>query len=218
MVKGLEHLSEKDIAKLKLRPCRACELAKATRLPSPPSTYDDELQLKPMQEVSSDLVGKIRILSRGGHRYIALYVDHLTGYIVVHFLKKKSEVLSSIKKFVSNVVEYYSLDIKRIHVDFDPNYRDKKVQDYLNDKGIKMTYSAPYHHQGNGRAERTVRKVLETARTLMIEANAPHSLTDKCIGMAVWLLNRTPNSKLADKTPFEAVTGMKPDLSYCVSL
>jgi hypothetical protein len=79
-----------------------------------------------------------------------------------------------------------------------------------------MTYSSPYHHQGNERAERTVRKVLETARTLMIEANAPHSLTDKYIEMAVWLLNRTPNSKLADKTPFEAVTGMKPDLSYCV--
>jgi hypothetical protein len=30
-------------------------------------------------------------------------------------------VLSSIKKFVSSVVEYYSLDIKHIHVDFDPN-------------------------------------------------------------------------------------------------
>ncbi len=95
--------------------------------------------------------------------------------------------MSSIKKFVSNVVEYYSIDIKRIHVDFDPNYRDKKVQDYLNDKGIKMTYSACYHHQGNGRTERTVRKVLEIARTLMIEANAPHSLTDKTASTSRWL-------------------------------
>jgi hypothetical protein len=145
-----------------------------------------------------------------------LYVDHLTGYIVVHFLKKKSEVLSSIKKFVRDNVDFYGLDIKRLHVDFDPNYKDQAVQDWLLEKGISMSFSTPYHHQGNGRAERTVRKVLEAARTLMIEANAPYSLMDKYVEMAVWLLNRTPNDKLENKTPYEAVTGIKPDLSYCV--
>ena len=50
----------------------------------------------------------------------------------------------------------------------------------------------------------------------MIEAKAPYLLTDKYIEMAVWLLNRTPNAKLADMTPHEAVTGNKPDLSYSV--
>jgi transposase InsO family protein len=184
MVKGLENITYDMVKDLTLGTCEACELAKATRLPSPP--YDGEQRdLKPMQEVSSDIIGKIKILSRGKHHYIALYVDHLTGYIVVHFLKKKSEVLSSIKKFVRDNVDFYGLDIKRLHVDFDPNYKDQAVQDWLLEKGISMSFSTPYHHQGNGRAERTVRKVLEAARTLMIEANAPYSLMDKYVEMAV---------------------------------
>ena len=94
-------------------------------------------------------------------------------------MKNKSEVLKSIQQFVRDNVDYNGQVIQRVHVDFDPGYKDKAVQDWLSSKGISMSFSTPYHHEGNGRAERTIRNVLETARILMIEAKAPYSLTDK---------------------------------------
>jgi hypothetical protein len=87
---------------------------------------------------------------------------------------------------------------------------------FLQARGVESTFSAPYHYQANGTAERSVRKVLDLARTFMIEANAPLDDTDLYIAMAVWLLNRTTNKKLEDRTtPFEAVTGNKPDMKHC---
>jgi hypothetical protein len=166
-----------DIKFLRMGHCVSCLLAKSTRLPAEKSdtNHDD---LRPMQAVSADLVGKFRLFSTRGRRYIAIYVDHATGYIVSDCIAKKSDVLASIKRFVNNHVEFNGLKMNQLQVDFDKNYRDKAVQDYLLDKGIKMTYSAPYHHQGNDRAERAVRKVLDLARTLMIESSAPLKLTE----------------------------------------
>jgi hypothetical protein len=57
---------------------------------------------------------------------------------------------------------------------------------------------------------------LDLARTLMIEAKAPLATTDLYIDFAGWWLNRLPNSKTGNKTPYEIITGRKPDLSFCV--
>jgi hypothetical protein len=97
-------------------------------------------------------------------------------------------------------------------------YRDSFKRNWLLNKKVKVQFSAPNHHQGNGIAERTVRKLLDLARTLMIEANAPLAATDMFIEFAGWWwwLNKLPNSKTGDKTPYEIITGRKPDLSYCV--
>jgi hypothetical protein len=98
--------------------------------------------------------------------------------------------------------------------DYDSMYRDVLVRTWLLNK--KLQFSAPYHHQGNGIAERTVRKLLDLARTLMIEAKAYLAATDLYINFAGWWLNRLPNSKSGSKTPYEIITGEKPDLSYCI--
>lgn len=213
MAKGLPEYDE--IKTLRMGHCVSCLLAKSTRLPSDKSDTDHE-DLQPMQAVSADLVGKFRLFSTKGNRYVAIYVDHATGYIVTDCIKKKSDVLASIKRFVNNHVHFHGLETRQLHVDFDRSFRDKAVQEYLLEKGIKMTFSAPYHHQGNGRAERSVRKVLDLARTLMIEASAPLKLTEYYIEWATRMLNCTPNSKSKDKTPYEMVIGKQPDMSYCV--
>jgi hypothetical protein len=105
---------------------------------------------------------------------------------------------------------------KQLHADYDTVYRAAKFIEMLTSVGIYSTFSAPYHHQGNGVAERSVRKVLDLARTLMIESQAPYSETDMYMALAVWYLNRTPNNKSKDKTPFEMITGSKPDMKHCV--
>jgi hypothetical protein len=104
----------------------------------------------------------------------------------------------------------------QLHADYDTVYRAKNFIRMLTDIGIYSTFSAPYHHQGSGVAERSVRKVIELARTLMIESQAGYSDTDMYMALATWYLNRTPNRKTGNKTPFEMVTDNKPDMKHCV--
>jgi hypothetical protein len=114
-------------------------------------------------------------------------------------------------------VDCYKHVCKVIRADYDSMYRDGFVTNLLLKRGVKLKMSAPYHHQANVVAERSVPKLLDLARrTLMIEARAPLKYTDLYIEMIYISLNRLPKSRSGDKTPFEIVTGKLPDLSYCV--
>jgi hypothetical protein len=105
----------------------------------------------------------------------------------------------------------------QLHADYDTVYRAKNFIRMLTDIGIYSTFSAPYHHQGNGVAERSVRKAIELARTLTIESQAGYSDTDMYMALATWYQNRTPNRKTGNKAPFEKmVTDNKPDMKHCV--
>jgi hypothetical protein len=127
------------------------------------------------------------------------------------------DVDQTVTKYITNFVNRYDFKCRQLHADYDTVYRAAKFLNMLKSIGIHSTFSAPYHHQGNGVAERSVRKVLDLARTLMIEAQAPYySETDMFMALAVWYLNRTPNKKSKDKTPFEMIAGTKPDMKHCV--
>jgi hypothetical protein len=181
-----------------------------------PSEQDITL-LAPFEIICSDIIGKLRMFTNKKEYYIALFVDLRTGYVVTYQIRQKSQLLRSIIRLFRDHVTKYGHNCKRLHSDYESVYRDADVVKWLEEEqGVESTYSAPYHHQANGVAERTVRKLLDLARTLMIEAMAPLSDTDLYINLATWYINRSPNKKLKDKTPFEAVTGRKPDMRRCV--
>jgi transposase InsO family protein len=139
-----------------------------------------------------------------------------TGHITIYFIKTKDQIEETIVQYVTNYVDRYKFKCDQLHADYDTVYRAASFIQALQEVGIYSTFSAPYHHQGNGVAERLVRKVLELSRTLMVEAQATYSDTDMYMALAAWYLNRTPNKKTGSKTPFEMVTGSKPDMKNCV--
>jgi hypothetical protein len=145
-----------------------------------------------------------------------IYVCMRTVHIAVYFIRSKDEVDSTITKYLTEYVNRYNYTLMQLHADYDTVYRAKNFIRMLTDIGIYSTFSAPYHHQGSGVAERSVRKVIELARTLMIESQAGYSDTDMYMALATWYLNRTPNRKTGNKTPFEMVTDNKPDMKHCV--
>ena len=214
MVRLPDGINYEMIEKVNSTPCKFCELAKSTRIPSQPSENDKEMG--PMVTICSDIIGKFNILSRKPYHYIALFVDYYSGYIMLYFMQQKSNLFQCLQKVFLEHVDYYNHVCRMIRADYDSMYRDSFIRNWLLNKKVKVQFSALYHHQGNGIAERTVRKLLDLARTLMIEAKAPLATTDLYIDFAGWWLNRLPNSKTGNKTPYEIITGRKPDLSFCV--
>jgi hypothetical protein len=177
MITFLKGITYDKIKNRNSTPCPACETAKSSRRPSVITNMDINA-LKPFQVVCSDIIGKFDVLSKRREHYAVIYVCMRTGHIALYFIKSKDDVDSTITKYLTNYVNRYSFICKQLHADYDTVYRANSFRKMLMDIGIYSTFSAPYHHQGNGIAERSVRKVIELARALMIESQAGYSDTD----------------------------------------
>ncbi|KNZ72056.1 Copia protein, partial [Termitomyces sp. J132] len=89
------------------------------------------------------------------------------------------------------------------------------LRDFLNERGIIIQPTVPYAHQQNGKAERYIRTIEDTAQTLMAESGLPMSFLGDAILTAQYLQNQLPTSTLPTLvTPFEVMEGSKPDLSH----
>jgi hypothetical protein len=128
-------------------------------------TNTDVDSLQPFQIVCSDIIGKFSTLSNRKEHYAVIYVCLRTGHIAIYFIKSKMDVDQTVTKYITNFVNRYDFKCRQLHADYDTVYRAAKLLNMLKNIGIHSTFSAPYYHQGNGVAERSVRKVLDLART-----------------------------------------------------
>ena len=127
-------------------------------------------------------------------------------------------VLQAFKDFKALVENQTGLRIKRFCYDNGTGeYTNELFKAFLREKGINKEPSPPYEHWFNGVVERKIRTVEETARCLLFQANLPDWLWPEAIDTAVYLRNRSPTSALSNKTPFEAYTGRKPEISHLKS-
>ena len=70
----------------------------------------------------------------------------------------------------------------------------------------------PYTPQQNGIAERKNRTIMEMARCML--GNLPSFLWEEAVITAIYTLNRCPTKAVEGKTPYEAWTGNKPNISH----
>jgi hypothetical protein len=168
-----------------------------------------------------DILEKIGIDFKGyfpvsfhGYRGFFLLSDKQSNYVYVYMVKKRSEALQAISAF-NDFISYHHKVWKVLQSDSDSVFIDKAVRDWLNSHHIKLQLSTPYNHWQNGQIERDVQSVMDTARTLMAASRAPPSYWYHAVKYACYVINRSP-SKGHDKTPYEYVTGEKPDVSNFV--
>jgi hypothetical protein len=90
----------------------------------------------------------------------------------------------------------------------------KKFDDFLHECGIERQTSAPYTPQQNGVAERANRTIMECARSMIRAQGLDLEFWAEAVNTAVYIKNRCPTKALDSKTPQEAWTGVKPDVSH----
>jgi transposase InsO family protein len=101
-----------------------------------------------------------------------------------------------------------------VRSDNDIEFRNTNVEEFLDEKGIKHEFSAPYTPQQNRVVERKNRTLIDMARTMLDGYKTPDNYWAKAINTACHAINRLYLHKVYKKTSYELLTGNKPKVSY----
>ena len=192
--------------------CEGCLFGKSHRLPF---TKDPKKrETVPGALIHADLCGPMEIKSLGGSNYFLLNKDDNTNYQFVYFIASKSSVLEKFKQFLQDwrKVTGGKYTIQSIRTDNGTEFVNAQMDQWLLSKGIRHETSLPYTPEQNGFIERSMRTVQESARSMIHGSGMKTFLWAEAIHTAVYCLNRVPSVN-SDLSPFEIITGKKPDLS-----
>lgn len=191
--------------------CEGCAYGKHARLPFRESNRKLE---QPGDVVYSDVCGPFSVPSIQGMKYFVIFKDAVTSLTYVYFIKNKCDVLNCFKKYNMMIKNKFSHSVRVLHTDNGGEYTSKDFKDYLDSQGISHELTAPYTPEQNGRAEREIRTILESARSMLYARNVPLNLWAEAVSCAVYLLNRTSSSQTPNITPMEMWSGVKPSLDH----
>jgi hypothetical protein len=104
--------------------------------------------------------------------------------------------------------------VKILRSDGGGEYGSKEFKSYLESKGIKHEKTNAYTPQENGVAERMNWTLVESAHSMLNDANLPNSFWEDAVEYAGQIRNIVPTRALPDITPHESFTGNKPDVSH----
>jgi transposase InsO family protein len=118
-----------------------------------------------------------------------------------------------LKKFLKRVQNEFDAKVKRIKSDSGIGFKNTQGEDCLDEIDIKHEFLTPYTPQQNGVAERKNRTLIEMARTMLDEYKTSDQVW-ATVNTSCHATNRFYLHKLLKKTPYDLLTGNKPNVSY----
>ncbi|KAL5825678.1 hypothetical protein ACOSQ3_021741 [Xanthoceras sorbifolium] len=167
-----------------------------------------------LELVHTDVWGPSPVSSLSGSLYYVTFIDDSTRKVWVYFLKKKSEVFDTFRKWKAMVENETGLKIKRLRSDNGGEYIDSRFREFCANSGIKMEKTVPMTPQQNGVAERMNRTLNERARSMRLHAGLPKMLWAKAVNTAAYLINRGPSVPLDGGIPEEVWSGKEVNISH----
>ena len=167
-----------------------------------------------LELVHTDVWGPYPVSSLACSLYYVTFIDDSTRKLWVYFLKKKSEVFDTFRKWKAMVENETGLKIKRVRSDNGGEYRDNRFRELCANNGIKMEKTVPMTPQQNGVAKRMNRTLNERARSMRIHAGLPKMFWAEAVNTAAYLINRGPSIHLDGKIPEEVWSGKEVNLSH----
>jgi transposase InsO family protein len=212
LIKGEHILGVNNVTFDKDRLCSACQAEKQVGSSHPVKNV--MTTTRPLELLHMDLFGPVTYLSIGGNSYGFVIVDDFSRFTWVYFFNDKSKTQERFKKFAKRAQNEFKLKIKNVRSDNGTEFKNTRIEEYLDDEGIKHEFSAAYTPQQNGVVERKNRTLIEMARTMLDEYKTPDRFWAEAINTACHAINRLYLHKILKKTPYELLTGNKPNVSY----
>ncbi|KAJ9542245.1 hypothetical protein OSB04_028751 [Centaurea solstitialis] len=207
LVKGL---SETRLSKDTL--CPGCEKEKMKRSSHPPRI--DTNSKSPLDMIHMDLCGPMRVESLARKKYMLVLVVEFSRFTWLEFLRANSDVADRIIAFIKRIQVLLGRRVKKLRSDNGTEFRNAKLQSFLEDVEISHNFSAVRTPQQNGVVEKKHRMVVEAARSMMSNSGIPQQFWAEAVSTACYTQNRTLIVKWTGKTAYEMVEQRKPNIDY----
>ena len=142
------------------------------------------------------------------------FIDDSTRKVWVYFMKNKSDVFMTFKKWKSQVELESSCKVKCLRSDNGDEYVSHEFKNLYLEQGIRMEKTVPKTPQQNTVAERMNRTLNKRARSMRLHTGLQESFWADAINTAAHLINKGPLVPLEYQLPEECWTRRKVDLSY----
>jgi transposase InsO family protein len=123
-------------------------------------------------------------------------------------------VFSIFKGFAKRAENEFDFKIKNIRSDNGSEFKNSRIEDYCDEKGVKYEFLAKYTTEQNRVVERKNRTRINMARLMLSEYNISDTFWAEAINTACHASNRLYYHRLLKKTAYELLIGRKPNISY----
>jgi transposase InsO family protein len=151
----------------------------------------------------------VAYLSIGGSKYGLVIVDDFSHFTWVFFLRDKSEIQGTLKRFLRRAQNKFELKVKKIRSDNGSKFKNLQVEEYLEEEGVKHEFSAPYTPHQNGVVERKNMTLIDMARTMLGEFKMPERFWSEAVNTACHAINQLYLHRLLKKASYKLLTGKK---------
>nr|GFA67182.1 hypothetical protein [Tanacetum cinerariifolium] len=131
---------------------------------------------KPLHTLHMDLFGPTSVSSISHKWYCLVVIDDFSRFTWTFFLRSKDETSDILKKFITQIENLKDLKVKIIRCDNRGEFRNKEMNDFCSQKGIKREFSNARTPQQNGVVERRNRTLTEAA-IIMVLVNKSQNKT-----------------------------------------
>ena len=128
--------------------------------------------------------------------------------------RPKTKVFERFKEWQAEVENFTGKRVKVLRTDNGGEFTSKAFEAHLKAYGIRHEWTIPKTPEQNGAAERLNCTLVETTRTMLLDANLPPKFWAEAISTAAYLTNRSPSSGVGGITPHQAWYGQKPCVGH----
>nr|GEZ32794.1 putative ribonuclease H-like domain-containing protein [Tanacetum cinerariifolium] len=121
---------------------------------------------KPLYTLHMDLFGPTFVSSISHKWYCLVVTDDFSRFTKTFFLRSKDETSGILKKFITETENLKDYKVKIIRCDNRGEFRNKEMNDFCSQKGIKREFSNARTPKQNGVAKRRNKTLIEAARTM----------------------------------------------------
>ncbi|GKD13854.1 retrovirus-related pol polyprotein from transposon TNT 1-94 [Tanacetum coccineum] len=104
--------------------------------------------------------------------------------------------------------------VKELRSDNGTEFRNHKLEEFFNEKGISQNFSSPCTLEQNGIAERRNKTLIKATRTMLNSAKFPKQFWREVVNNACYTQNRSIIVKRHGKTSYDVFRGKSFDISY----
>lgn len=161
----------------------------------------------------SDIWGPASVETINRKQYFVSFTDDYSRFSNIYLIRKKDEAFSCYRKYEAWLGTQHCAIIKRLHTDRGGEYLSTEFNDHLQLRGTVRRLTVHDTPEYNGLPEQLNRTLMEKVRAMLHDSQLPKFLWGEALNHAVYLKNRTWTRALKGTTPFEILTGSKPNLS-----